>query len=183
MLYRRSGKSAWDSVQLQEEDKYLKASVKPLKTGTVAEYYSELTYESNHYRIPANSNVSIVYKGNRPASVMNVLYFFLFGGLLLSVRGALEYFNAEDKKILFSFLSAIFFFIASIVFYPFIKSYELNVINKSVPSFSSLFDIQLVLLFIIWFLATILLFRYKNKIIILLAGIITIVVYQFSNFF
>ncbi len=181
--WRTEGSEQWRKEKLTEQEKYLTVSIKPPPQADTVEYWQELTYNSRSYRIPPYRNVELVFKGKRPASVMNVFYFFLFGGLLLSVRSALEFFNSESRRMLFPLLSTIFFFIASVIFYPFIRSYELNAINRTIPDISSLFDLPLVIIFLLWFLCTLLLYRYKNKILILVTGLAAIIVYQFSSFY
>jgi len=183
LKWRTDSSTDWNETIMNDSGKYLSVFIKFPDSAKKMTYYGELIYKTETFRIPATRNVDLVFKGKRPSSVLNVLYFFLFGGLLLSTRGALEFFNADNKKTLFPFLSAVFFFIASIIFYPFIKSYELNAINRSVPPFASLFDAALIIIFLLWVTCTILMLRYKNKILMLAAGILTLIIYQFSDFY
>jgi hypothetical protein len=183
LFWKYEDEDEWKKTQLTESGKFLKAHIKPHKSGAKIEYHSELVYKEKMYDLPPGQNAKVYIAGRRPAAVMYNLYFFLFGGLLLSVRGALEYFNPDDKRRLFPILAAMFFFVASIIFYPFIRSYEMDVINKSIPQIGTLFDTALLLLFIIWFISAVAVSIYKHKIILLIAGILTIVIYQFSNFY
>jgi hypothetical protein len=183
LLIRKKGNGDWNKLIMTDEGNFITASVIPPEPGETLEYRAVLNYQGQEYTLPGQRYVPVLFSGKRPSSVMNVLYFFLFGGLLIAVRGGLEYFNARDKRNLFAVLAAIFFFVSSIVFYPFIRSYELDAINKTIPPINSLFDIALLLLFVLWFITAVLVIKFKNKIVLLLAGLLTLVIYQFSKFY
>jgi hypothetical protein len=76
-----------------------------------------------------------------------------------------------------------FFFVAAIIFYPFIRSYELDVISKSIPSVELLFDIPLVLIFLVSFVTSLLVLKFKKKIFLLVSGVLVLLIYQFSSFY
>jgi hypothetical protein len=181
--WKKKEDTEWNFSPLRKDGKYLAAEIKPLSAGTEIVYKGVIIHSDKTYEVPFDSNVEASFTGKRPSSVMYVFYFFLFGGLLIAFRGALEYFNPRDKKMLFSILPAMFFFVTSIVFYPFIKSYELDAINKSIPPIGMLFDIPLLAIFLLWFVSSILIFKYKNKILLLVSGILTLIIYQLSNFY
>jgi hypothetical protein len=183
LQWRRKDDPEWKDVPLTEEGNFLSAEIIPPPAGTNIEYKVLISHNDLTYQIPPGNVVPAFISGSRPASVMYVFYFFLYGGLLIAVRGALEYFNPEDKKILFSLIPAVFFFITSIVFYPFIKSFEMDAINRYVPPFHSLFDTPLIIIFLLWFVTTIIIFKFNNKMVLLISGILTIIVYQFSGFY
>jgi hypothetical protein len=181
--WRRKEEKEWNYSPLEREGRFLKAEIQPQEPGTEIEYKSSVNYKEQSYEIPAGRTVTAVYAGKRPSSVMNVFYFFLYGGLLISIRGALDYFNPQDKRMLFSLLAAVFFFVASIIFYPFLRSYELGVINKSIPPISLLFDVPLIMIFVLWFISALIILKYKTKIVLLIAGLLTVIIFQFIYFY
>jgi hypothetical protein len=183
LIIKKVQQDAWEEIPFSDQGNYLAASFQPLNSGNIIEYKAVLELKGQKYEIPANRKVNLVFLGMRPASVLYVLYFFLFGGLLIAVRGGMEYFNPDDKRILFSVLASMFFFVASIIFYPFIKSYELDVINKNIPSAASLFDIYLISIFVLWIVTTLLIIKTKKKVFMLISSAATLILFQLINLY
>jgi hypothetical protein len=181
--WKRKEDADWNYIPLKKEGKFLKAEIQPQEPGTEIVYKGSVNYKEKTYEIPNRRSVNVVFAGKRPSSVMNVFYFFLYGGLLISIRGALDYFNPHDKRMLFSLLATIFFFISSIIFYPFLRSYELGVINKSIPPINLLFDIPLIMIFVLWFVSTLIILKYKTKVVLLITGTLTVIIFQFIYFY
>jgi hypothetical protein len=181
--WRKEGDQDHNLSPFVKEGKYFVSRIEPQPPGSDIKYKAIILNNDNTLDLPPNSEVKASFSGKRPAAVMGVLYFFLYVGLLVSVRGALEYFNPDDKRVLFPLLSTISFFIVSVIFYPFIKSYELGVINKSIPPIGDLFDLPLLIIFLLWFVTAIIILKYKIKVILLVSGILTLIIYQFSNLY
>lgn len=114
-------------------------------------YKAEVLKNNVTYPLPpAHHDVDMVFIGSVPSSIMGLYYFFLYGGIFLSVRGALEYFNKNKKLKVYGMFTAIFFFCYTVAVTPLKMSYELGAIGHSVPSFEQLFNIQAILLFLTW---------------------------------
>jgi hypothetical protein len=183
VLWKKKNEAEWNRHIFTDRGNFLTASIPYFEPGEKIFYKTQLFYNNKRYDVPQSNEVTLLFSGKRPSSVLYVFYFFLFGGLLIAVRGALEYFNPSDKRILFSALAAMFFFVAAIIFYPFIRSYELDVINKSIPSVELLFDIPLVLIFLVSFVTSLLVLKFKKKIFLLVSGVLVLLIYQFSSFY
>jgi hypothetical protein len=181
--WKRETDEEWNIAPLKKTGRFLSAEIIPQPAGTEIKYKAVIHYHNRDYEFPGRTTVNAKFVGKRPASVMYALYFFLYGGLLLSARGALEYFNQTDKKVLFSSLAAMFFFVASVVYYPFIRSYELDVINKTIPPIESLFDIPLLIIFLLWFTTAVFVIKFKNKIVLLFSGVLTLILFQLSSLY
>ena len=102
----------------------------------------------------------------------------LFTALLLSFRVGLEYFNENQKIKKLTLPAVTFFFFYSIAITPLRKTYELNALNKQVPSITELFDLQSIILFVLWITAMIVIFNSRNpKLPALIFSIMTAVVF------
>ena len=104
----------------------------------------------------------------------------LFIALLLNFRIGLEYFNDNQKIKKLTLPTVTFFFFYSIAITPLKKTYELNAINKNIPSITELFDLQSIILFVLWITAMIVIFNSRNpKLPALVFSIITALVFLF----
>jgi hypothetical protein len=115
-----------------------------------------------------------------PSKVSILSSLVLFTALLLSFRTGLEYFNDNQKIKKLTLPAVTFFFFYSIAVTPLRKTYELNAINKKVPPITELFDLQSIILFVLWITAMIVIFNSRNpKLPALVFSIITALVFLF----
>ncbi len=113
-----------------------------------------------------------------PSKVSILSSLVLFTALLLSFRVGLEYFNENQKIKKLTLPAVTFFFFYSIAITPLRKTYELNALNKLVPSITELFDLQSIILFVLWITAMIVIFNSRNpKLPALIFSIMTAVVF------
>ena len=97
-----------------------------------------------------------------PSTVRFLSFFTLYAGLLLSFRIGLEYFNENQKIKKLTLPAVIFFFFYTIAVTPLRRTYELNAINKKVLPITDLFDLQSIILFVLWITAMIVIFNSRN---------------------
>jgi hypothetical protein len=127
--------------------------------------------------------IQIITVGNSnaaslPSKISILSSLVLFTALLLSFRIGLEYFNENQKIKKLTLPAVTFFFFYSIAVTPLRKTYELNAINKKVPPITELFDLQSIILFVLWITAMIVIFNSRNpKLPALVFSIITALVF------
>ena len=115
-----------------------------------------------------------------PSRVSTLSSLVLFTALFLSFRIGLEYFNENQKIKKLTLPAVTFFFFYSIAVTPLRKTYELNALNKEVPPITALFDLQSIILFVLWITAMIVIFNSRNpKLPALVFSIITALVFLF----
>ena len=115
-----------------------------------------------------------------PSKVNILSSLVLFTALLLCFRVGLEYFNDNQKIKKLTLPAVTFFFFYSIAITPLRKTYELNAINKKVPPITELFDLQSIILFVLWIIAMTVIFNSKNpRLPALVFSIITVLVFLF----
>ena len=113
-----------------------------------------------------------------PSKISILSSLVLFTALLLSFRVGLEYFNENQKIKKLTLPVVTFFFFYSIAITPLRKTYELNALNKEVPPITALFDLQSIILFVLWITAMIVIFNSRNpKLPALVFSIITVLVF------
>lgn len=174
LFWHTENQSAWIIEDLQWKNDKLYADIPNQKPGTVVKYRAKVEYEEKEYLIPGGEIVSMKFLGDVPAAIWGVIYFSLYGGLLLSIRTGLDYFN-ENDKIRKLALFMVFFFFAYLVTFPLKTTYELGVINNRVPGFLELFSWQPVLLFLNAVFIMIGLFNFKEKKITALIGAVIMI--------
>jgi hypothetical protein len=129
--------------------------------------------------------IRIVTVGNStaaalPSKISILSSLVLLTALILSFRVGLEYFNENQKIKKLTLPTVTFFFFYSIAITPLRKTYELNALNKEVPPITALFDLQAIILFLLWIAAMIVIFNSKNpKPPALIFSIITALVFLF----
>jgi|GEM_PF-5545137 len=117
---------------------------------TLIVFYIQRSTGENSALLSLPSNVSI----------LNSLV--LFTALFLSFRIGLEYFNENQKIKKLTLPAVTFFFFYSVAVTPLRRTYELNAINKKVPPITELFDLQSIILFVLWITAMIVIFNSSN---------------------
>jgi hypothetical protein len=175
--------SAWQKVLMADTGFLIKGKIPPHSPGEKVTYRVELNYHGKQYFLPEDKPVTIEFLGNVNSSIMNIFYFVLFGGLILSVRTGLEAFNDNAHIRMYTIFTLIFFFLYAVCVVPLKRSYELNAINHSVPPLNSIITYQSLSLFIIWIIGLVLIFNFKgNRIIPLFITLLTIIIYIFIRY-
>lgn len=178
IIWKKEGDVAFNKVAMKDSGEVFKGSIPVQKPYTKVIYRCEVFQREKCYLLPADRTVKMVMIGNVPVTVMNLYFFFLFGGIFLSTRGALEYFNKNRKVKVYVLFTTIFFFCYTIAVTPLKMSYELNAISHSVPSIERLFNSQSVILLLLWIVGMIFIISKKNPgIRAIIFSLITILVY------
>ena len=146
---------------MKKDTNVLYAKIPRQNAGNKILYYTKLYKDTQTYNIPG-APVTLLFLGYLPTTIGFLSFFTLFGGLLLSFRTGLEFFNENQKIKKLTLFTVSFFFLYTIAVTPLRKSYELNAINNKVVPITDLFDLQSVILFTLWITAMIVIFKSKN---------------------
>jgi hypothetical protein len=169
----------WKVIELVSSEKALTAEIPRQEAGKKIIYIAELFRNNKPYIIP-DKPVKLLFTGYIPSTITFLSFFTLMGGLLLCFRTGLEYFNENQKIKKLSLFTVTFFFLYTVAVTPLRKSYELDAINKKVVPLTSLWDLQSILLFVLWIAAMIVLFKVKNpKLPALIFSAVTLLVFLF----
>lgn len=173
----------WNSDSLRLKGEWLRASIPNQETQTEIEYRVILLHKAKEYYLPNNKNEKILFMGRVPKTIVIHYYLTLFFGLLLAIRGGLEFFNPKPRLRLYSIFAAISFFACTLIFAPVQKAYELGAIGKFVPPVKNLFEPVLVSLSVIW-IAAIVLISYSKypKRWLVISSALTIILFIAQNF-
>ena len=165
----------WDTVQMVSGNEILYAEIPKQPPKTIVKYEVELMSGDSTYTLP---QCKIKFLGEVPSMITFLFYFSLLGGLLLSTRTGMEFFNENQKIKKLSLFTVTFFFVLTIAVTPLKKSYELEAINKTVPPITELFDYQSVIFLLVWIVGMGIVFKAKNpKPAALVLSIITILIF------
>ena len=179
----RGENQAWQIDTMKYSRGSLLAKIPKQSALTEIEYLVNLNYKNREYFLPKNKIKKILFLGPVPLSIDLHYYLTLFVGILLAVRGGLEFFNEKPKLRLYSIFTLISFFSCAMIFAPVKKSYEMGAIGKTVPPIGKLFEPWLVALLIIWMLNLILVSysRIPRKW-VLTFSILTLLIFYSQNF-
>jgi len=175
---------AWQNDTLKYSNGNLSVTIPRQEALSEIEYRILLNYKNQKYFLPENRLEKILFLGPVPLSIDLHYYLTLFVGILLAVRGGLEFFNEKPRLRLYSIFTLISFFSFAMLFAPVKKAYEMGAIGKTVPPIGKLFEPWLVALLIIWILNLILVSysRIPRKW-VLTFSILTLLIFYSQNFF
>jgi hypothetical protein len=154
----------WKMIEMKNNNDALIANIPKQNAGEIILYFAEIYKDGKKYIVP-DKPVTLLFQGYVPSMISFLSNFALFGGLLLSYRtglSALGGFNENQKIKKLTLFTVALFFVYTIAVTPLRKSYELNAINNKVIPITSLFDIQSILLFLLWIAAMVIVFKVKN---------------------
>lgn len=177
--WKKQNSNKWDTINLNKNENVLYAEIPRQNAGDIIIYYAKLFKDDRTFNLPGQP-ASLLFLGFVPATISFLSFFTLFGGLLLSFRIGLEFFNEDQKIKKLTLFAVSFFFLYTIAVTPLRKSYELNAINNKVVPITDLFDLQSIILFVLWIVAMITIFRMsKPKKPALIFSILTALVFLF----
>ncbi len=152
--------------------------LQPAKTNV--KYFVEINYKNTKIILPsAKKTVNLIFLREAPKVINFFFYFFLFGGLVLSIKTGLEYFNDTPRMRLYSLFTVIFFLMAALLFGPVKATYEFNSINSTAISAGELFNFRLISLCVLWIIGMLFIFNSKKKFYCLITSAITILIFIF----
>jgi len=169
----------WNSIEMKKKDEAFIAEIPRQEAGKKIFYFAEISKGEKKFVVP-DKPVLLLFQGYVPSMISSLSFFTLFAGLLLSFRTGLEFFNENQKIKKLTLFTTSFFFLYTIAVTPLKKSFELNAINNKVVPVTSLFDLQSILLFLLWIAAMIIIFKAKDpKKPIVIFSILTVSVFLF----
>ena len=103
------------------------------------------------------------FLGRVSSQIMAWFYIALFGGILLSTRIGLEFFNENEKIIKLSFFAFVTFVFYAMLLIPVKRTYELSAFGKSIPQINQLFSLGGIFIIVLWIGGIISFFYVKNR--------------------
>lgn len=177
--WKRQNSNEWNTIKLGKNSNTLYCKIPKQKAGRTMLYYAKLRKDNWTYNLPGEP-VKILFLGYVPSTISFLNFFTLFGGLLLSFRVGLEFFNENQKIKKLTLFTVSFFFLYTIAVTPLKKSYELNAVNNKVVPITDLFDLQSIIFFVLWIAAMVIIFNVKDaKYPALFFSILTALVFLF----
>lgn len=171
----------WNEITMTSADEALIAEIPHQQPRTIIEYKVILNYKDSTYTLPYSGNAEMKFLGAVPKSIQIFAFLSLFGGLLFSVRTALDYFNQNEKIKKYTVFTAAIWFSSALIFLPVKRTYELSAkIGGNILPIFDIFHPSWLIIFGFWILSVIIIFNVKNyKLFALIAGIITVILFQF----
>jgi|SRR3990172_1517533 len=168
----------WNRVPLELSGKTLSAEIPKQPVMSKIIYRVILEHSGKEFIVPQHEGIDLQFLGRVSVQIMAWYYITIFGGLLLSFRIGLEYFNENDKIKKLSFFAFLTFFFYSMLLIPVKRTYELSAFGKSIPQINQLFSIGAILIIILWVVGIISFFRVKNrKLMALIVSVLTLFIF------
>lgn len=177
--YRDAGSdSGWTSVNMNFSGNILAADIPAHHSMNNVDYKVTMSYQGESFTVPSENGVRMKFLGRVSDQIMVWYYIALFGGILLSTRIGLEYFNDHEKIKKLSFFAFLTFVFYAMLLIPVKKTYELSALGKSIPQITQLFNMSGILIMILWIGGIISFFHVKNrKLAALTVSILTILIF------
>lgn len=162
-----SGKIIWLKNDEQYEDGFneidrgLAAEIPKLEPGQQIKYKVILTHLDKQLEIPEKDFVTLTFWGNIPYPVNFLHFILLYGGLLMSIRCALELFNNNKNLKKYVVLGCVLFITLTILIHPLYNSYKFGAINKKIPNILDLLEPFYLVIMILWIIGAIIIFNKK----------------------
>ena len=157
-----SGKG-WITVPMENKNGMLTANIPKHPTKSLVDYKVTLKYEGQTFIVPRKNGLTIKFLGRVSPQIMAWFYVALFGGILLSTRIGLEYFNEDEKIKKLSFFAFTTFVFYAMLLIPVKRTYELSAFGKSIPQINQLFSVGGILIIVLWLGGMISFFYVKNR--------------------
>jgi hypothetical protein len=174
--WRKEG-DEWTRVNLKNNTDVLTAFIPKHPAGTKIYYKVSLKHKDNTIVLPSGNPAVIEFRNKISSAANGLYYFFLFGGLLLSIRTGLEIFRSNDKVKALTVFTIIFFTLFAFIFSPLRNSYDAGFLEGQVPGPSELFVFRDISYFIIWIIGSAALFILKLKYSPLLASLVVLILF------
>ena len=169
--------SGWNRVPLNPGAGVLTSSIPEHPAGTRIFYKVSLKHKDKTIVLPPGNPVVIEFKNKISSAAGGLYYFFLFGGLLLSVRAGLEFFRSNYKVKALAVFTLIFFTLFAFIFSPLRNSYDAGFLHGQVPGPSELFVLSDISYFIVWIIGFGTLFILKWKYSPILTSLIVLIIF------
>ncbi len=175
-----AGNGKKEKVELKKDKELLTGIIGELPPGTKINYSVFLRYGDKTTQVPYNTEVTTLVTGKTGVIIDTLYPFMLFLGLLLAVRGGLEYFNPNPKFRLYALMPAMVFICFGFFVIP-VKNFLLLAPPPGVilqPS--QMFSFESIFYPLFWIGITILVFfKIKPGLMLLSGSVITILAFMF----
>ncbi len=170
VIFKKAGENNRDTIQLNYLNNFLIGYFNNYNPGTKIFYTVQIFSEGQKIIIPANGFLSLTYSGKIPDSILSVFYLTLIGGILLSVRTGLEFFNENIRTKKLTLFTLISFGLYGIVVAPVVQTFKTGMIDSKILSPSEMYSINDLSYFLVWLIITLIIFNYPKFKWINLAG-------------
>ena len=169
---------SWIKHPMKNKDGLLSASIPRHPAQSLVDYRITLNYKGQSFIVPRKEGLTIRFLGRVSSQIMGWFYFAFFGGILLSTRIGLEYFNENEKIKKLSFFAFLDFIFYAMLLIPAKRTYELSAFGKSIPQINQLFSLGGISIIILWIAGMISFFNVKNRrLMALIVAIITLLIF------
>lgn len=152
----------WTSVEMDRQDKKLIATLPHQPPAGKLVYHIILQKDDEFVLLPAKREVIIRFKGDVPIYFLIPHIIFIFGAMLFSTRTGLEYFNQGKKFKPLTILTFIFIIVGGFILGPIIQYYAFGAFWTGFPFGYDLTDNKTLIGFLVWLLALIALYKFRN---------------------
>jgi hypothetical protein len=168
----------WTTVKMTRKDEELVAHLPHQPPAGKLVYHIIIQNEEKSVILPDKGEVIIRFKGDVPLYFLIPHIIFIFGAMLLSTRTGLEYFNNGVKFKSLTILTFIFLIVGGFILGPIIQYYAFGAFWTGFPFGHDLTDNKVLIGFIVWLLALVSLYKFKNpKPWIVFASIVMFVIF------
>ena len=177
--YRPAGSdSGWTKEEMKYSNEILSAKIPKHPTMSKIDYKVTMNYQGQSFTVPTDKGLMLKFLGRVSGQIMAWYYIALFGGIFLSTRIGLEYFNEDEKIKKLSFFAFLLFVFYAMLLIPVKKTYELSALGKSIPQITQLFNLSGILVMILWIGGIISFFHVRNrKLMALVVSVLTILIF------
>ena len=163
---------------MTNKDGLLSAYIPKHPAQSLVDYRVILNYKGQSFVVPRKDGLTIKFLGRVSAQIMGWFYFAVFGGILLSIRIGLEYFNENEKIKKLSFFAFLAFIFYAMLLIPAKRTYELSAFGKSIPQINQLFSLGGISIIILCIAGMISFFYVKNRrLMALIVAIMTLLIF------
>lgn len=182
LKWKSAKSNSWNIDTIKNSEGNIFSSIPKTNYPDTIEYKIRLIYGGQEYFLPVSGAEKIMFLGGVPQSIMLHYFLTLFVGLLLAVRGGLEYFNEKPRLKLYSIFTLISFFSCALIFAPVQKAYQIGAIGKFVPPLEQIFENWLIAIVLLWICNLIAISFLKNsKKWILISSLLTLLIFLFHK--
>jgi hypothetical protein len=168
----------WTTIEMTRKDEELVAHLPHQPPAGKLVYHIIIQNEEKSVILPDKGEVIIRFKGDVPVYFLIPHIIFIFGAMLLSTRTGLEYFNNGVKFKSLTILTFIFLIVGGFILGPIIQYYAFGAFWTGFPFGHDLTDNKVLIGFIVWLLALVSLYKFKNpKPWIVFASIVMFVIF------
>lgn len=143
----------WSPLKLEYENGDLTTFLPHQPPAGKLEYYVDLNYKDENKRFPSDQNVVIRFKGDVPIWVLIPHILAMFGGMMLSNRTGLEFFNKGKNIKKLTYWTLGFLIIGGFILGPIMQKYAFGEFWTGFPFGHDLTDNKTLIAIVGWLIA------------------------------